>query len=255
MVATFGECCGVYTHYSGETFKQKFSPPHLEGTMHASAYVFDTSAFTNLGMPTHAAMSHIIGSLPPQVQTWIPETARKELVLHLESTRSLAAVHPVVWRRLRVGGTPLASTTVPMSVVRALVDDQRERSHAAIKKAVAAVKKALFEPAVAGVGRVRDEACQGPISALREGMRASLRAGVLDSATDVDVISLALEKCAAVVSADGGLNDFARSLGLETTNPGYLLPRQGGGGGAAPPMPPPGDHGRLRKKPRGYTTE
>jgi RNA ligase partner protein len=57
------------------------------------------------------------------------------------------------------------------------------------------------------------------IRSLREKYREALRQGILDSKEDVDVILLAYELDAILVSADEGVRNWAKELGIKLINP------------------------------------
>jgi RNA ligase partner protein len=61
---------------------------------------------------------------------------------------------------------------------------------------------------------IEREVVGGVIRKFREKYRAALRYGILDSAPDIDVLLLAKELDAAVVSQDLGIQRWAEQLGL-----------------------------------------
>jgi len=60
------------------------------------------------------------------------------------------------------------------------------------------------------------------IKSLREKYRDALRQGILDSKEDVEVILLAYELDAILVSADEGIRNWAKQLGVKLINPQYF---------------------------------
>ena len=60
------------------------------------------------------------------------------------------------------------------------------------------------------------------IRSLREKYREALRQGILDSREDVEVILLAYELDAILVSADEGIRKWARELGVKLITPEYF---------------------------------
>jgi len=60
------------------------------------------------------------------------------------------------------------------------------------------------------------------IRSLREKYREALRQGILDSKEDVDVVLLAYELDAILVSADEGIRRWAKELGIKLVNPNYF---------------------------------
>ena len=60
------------------------------------------------------------------------------------------------------------------------------------------------------------------IRSLREKYREALRQGILDSKEDVEVLLLAYELDAILVSADEGIRNWARRLGIKLISPEYF---------------------------------
>ena len=60
------------------------------------------------------------------------------------------------------------------------------------------------------------------IRSLREKYREALRQGILDSKEDVEVILLAYELDAILVSADEGIRNWAKQLGVKLIKPEYF---------------------------------
>ena len=60
------------------------------------------------------------------------------------------------------------------------------------------------------------------IRSLREKYREALRQGILDSREDVDVVLLAYELDAILVSADEGIRNWAKELGIKLIDPNYF---------------------------------
>ncbi|RTZ57989.1 MAG: RNA ligase partner protein [Gammaproteobacteria bacterium] len=60
------------------------------------------------------------------------------------------------------------------------------------------------------------------IRSLREKYREALRQGILDSKEDVEVLLLAYELDAILVSADEGIRNWAKKLGIKLISPDYF---------------------------------
>ena len=60
------------------------------------------------------------------------------------------------------------------------------------------------------------------IRSLREKYREALRQGILDSKEDVDVVLLAYELDAILVSADEGIRNWAKELGIKLIDPTFF---------------------------------
>jgi len=93
---------------------------------------------------------------------------------------------------------------IPAQIFYDFISDIRERINKGLRVSEDAVKVAIKE----------DD--HGPvINSLREKYRGALREGILDSKEDLDVLLLAKEMDATVVSADEGIRKWAERLGLK----------------------------------------
>jgi RNA ligase partner protein len=112
---------------------------------------------------------------------------------------------------------------VPSKVFYEYVDYMRSR----INKGMNISEEAVWETVsrcislsteAHGLGQMKDEIERDVIGSIirkfREKYRAALRYGILDSAPDIDVLLLAKELDAAVVSQDLGVQRWAEQLGL-----------------------------------------
>ena len=88
----------------------------------------------------------------------------------------------------------------------------------ALRLAERTVRDALMEtpPPAAAPGEKGPRADAEWIGRLRESYRHIMREGMLDSRPDVDLLLLSYETGATLVSADFGVLDWARELGVET---------------------------------------
>lgn len=93
---------------------------------------------------------------------------------------------------------------IPAQIFYDYINDIRERINKGLRVSEAAVKTAVKE----------DD--HGPvITDLRGKYKAALREGILDSKEDLDVLLLAKEMDATVVSADEGIRKWAERIGLK----------------------------------------
>ncbi len=99
--------------------------------------------------------------------------------------------------------------TTPAYLLYELVEDIRER----INKGLRLAERAARNPE----GRALDEIVQD----LRRKYREALREGIIDSKEDVDLILLAMELDALLVSADQGIIKWADKLGIK-----WLVPEK-----------------------------
>ncbi len=105
------------------------------------------------------------------------------------------------------------SLTVPAEFLYKFISDLRNRINKGLRVAEEHVRNAQ--------GREKESVGE-VIRSLREKYREALRQGILDSKEDVDVILLAYELDAILVSADEGIRNWARELGIKLINPDYF---------------------------------
>lgn len=193
----------------------------LPGAMGASrkgepvTLVLDTSVFTNpdtaaqFGANASAALGAFVAAvrtvhdrvrcvMPPSIfdelKTFVPP---EQIPDDFEYVVSLRA--PERYRIL-----------VPGFLLYELIEDIRGRIDRGLRVA---------EKAVRSAGPKNIDAI---ITRLREEYREALRAGLLDSREDVDLILLARELDAALVSSDRGVRTWAEKLGIRLIDPGNL---------------------------------
>jgi uncharacterized protein len=105
---------------------------------------------------------------------------------------------------------------VPGFFLYTLVEEIRDRIDRGLRLAETAVRDALKEapPPEPKKGEKGPRADAEWIARLRESHRRIMREGMLDSRADVDLLLLAYETSATVVSADQGVLLWAENLGL-----------------------------------------
>jgi RNA ligase partner protein len=99
---------------------------------------------------------------------------------------------------------------VPGTLLYDLIEDIRRRIDRGLRVAEQAVRE------------VQPASVERSITRLRDQYRSVLRTGLIDSKEDVDVVLLAIELGAAVVSSDGGLVTWADKMGLRLIQPQHL---------------------------------
>jgi RNA ligase partner protein len=102
---------------------------------------------------------------------------------------------------------------VPSQFLFELIRDLRGRINKGLRVAEEHVRSATEKER----GEVGDV-----IRSLREKYRDALRQGFIDSKEDVDVILLAYELDAILVSADEGIRNWAKELGIKLINPEHF---------------------------------
>ncbi len=181
----------------------------------ATAVVLDTSVFTNPAVarafgPTSAQAAHAFTALARQLAQelafYMPPSVHSELQTFLEPDELPRDFELVV----RLRAPKRHQIQMPGSLLYQLIDDMRERINRGLRAAEEAVRNPGGHPP------------ERAIAKLREKYRAILRAGIIDSREDVDVLLLAVEIDAAVVSADLGLTTWAERLGLRIIHPERL---------------------------------
>ncbi|MFW6087936.1 MAG: RNA ligase partner protein [Myxococcota bacterium] len=177
--------------------------------------VLDTSVFTNPDSARHwgdgaaaavAAFVREARALEGRLECHMPPLVHEELKTFVGEGGIPAdfelAVQLKAPNRYRV--------EVPGFLLYELIDDIRSR----IDRGLRVAEKAVRETHPTNVDRT--------IQRLRDQYRAALRSGLLDSKEDVDLILLAQELGAALVSSDRGVVTWAEKLGIRLLPPDNL---------------------------------
>ncbi len=168
--------------------------------------VLDTSLFvnpdvrTNLGNTPAEALETFL-FLAAQIhilEFYMPPSIFEELLHFVEKDRIpgdlLVILHQKPPRRHEL--------KVPAVLLYELIEDMRERVNKGLR---------IAEKAVRGAEKKKpDELIQD----LRRKYREALREGIIDSKEDVDLLLLAMELDALLISADQGLIQWAEKLGI-----------------------------------------
>lgn len=177
--------------------------------------VLDTSVFTNpetarqWGDSTAAALAAFVASgrrAGRRIELFMPPSIYEEIRTFVEDDELPPDLELVISLR----APSRYSVHVPGSVLYDLIDDIRGRIDRGLRVAERAVREAA------------PEKVERTITRLRERYREALRSGLLDSREDVDVILLARELGAAVVSSDNAVVRWAEDLGLRLISPAHL---------------------------------
>ena len=183
--------------------------------------VLDTSVFVN---PASAAA---FGTSPTAALTRFLEQARRvetvdflmppSVYAELMHFAEEAAVPKDLLSVIRQQPPKKHETKVPGAFIYTLVEEIRDRIDRALRLAERTVRDALLEtpPAEPSKRQTGPRADAEWIAGLRESHRRIMREGMLDSRADVDLLLLAYETGAALVSADQGVLDWADKLGVE----------------------------------------
>lgn len=184
-------------------------------TEEAVLIVLDTSVFTNpetarqWGGTTHEAFQTFLRSawrVRTRLRFYMPISIFEELQNFLGDEGIPSELELVVTLR----SPNRYNLLVPGSLLYDLIDDIRRRIDRGLRVAEQAVRE------------VQPQSVERSITWLRDQYRAALRVGLIDSREDVDVVLLAHELGAAVVSSDRGVMTWADKMGLRLIQPGNL---------------------------------
>ena len=176
-----------------------------------TAVVLDTSLFVNPEVresfgrtPTEALEDFLfLASQIPHLEFYMPPSIFEELLNFIEPEKIsgdlLVILHQKPPKKYEL--------TCPAFLLYELIEDIRERINKGLRVA---------EKAVRGVTKAGEEET---IKDLRRKYREALREGIIDSKEDVDLILLARELDALLVTADQGIIKWAEKLGIK-----WLLP-------------------------------
>jgi uncharacterized protein len=177
--------------------------------------VLDTSVFTNpqtsvqFGNTTGTALATFIqlaDAVRSKVQCYMPPSIYEELQTFL------GEIGPPPRFELVVSLQPpnRYQIQVPGFLLYELIEDIRARIDRGLRLAERAVRETI------------QENVEHTITKLRDRYREALRAGLLDSREDVDLILLAIELPAALVSSDQGVVRWAERMGVRIIHPEQL---------------------------------
>ncbi len=175
------------------------------------AVVVDTSVFVNpdtrrlLGTSVDEAVQRFLHlARRHHLHVYVPVSIFREME-HFISRPVLDALRA----QAIVRGPDLFTLTVPAAVLHFFIRDMRQRIDRGLRVAEQAA---------------RAESSDETIRRLREKYREVVRSGIVDSVEDLDVVLLAKEVGAAILTADEGIRNMAHVLGLEVLSlPEFLL--------------------------------
>ncbi|MBI4689621.1 MAG: RNA ligase partner protein [Nitrospirae bacterium] len=175
------------------------------------AVVLDTSLFVNPAVresfgrtPTEALESFLSLALQvPTLEFYMPPSIFEELLNFIEPEKISGDLLIVLNQK----PPKKYELSCPAFLLYELIEDIRERVNKGLRVA---------EKAVRGVTRIGEEEV---IKDLRRKYREALREGIIDSKEDVDLILLARELDAMLITADQGIIKWAEKLGIK-----WLLP-------------------------------
>lgn len=175
--------------------------------------VLDTSLFVNpdvrnfFGDSPSEALETFLGlaSELPMAQFYMPPSAFRELFLFVEKDK----IPPELLLYIIQKPPKKHDLKCPAFLLYELVEDIRERINKGLR---------IAENAVRSTEKVKIDEI---IKDLRRKYREALREGIIDSKEDVDILLLAMELDALLVTADQGLITWAEKLGIK-----WLIPEK-----------------------------
>jgi len=183
--------------------------------------VIDTSVFVNPASgqsfgnsPTGALSGFLELANPrPDIEITMPPSIYAELMHFIEPARIPASL----LIKIKQQSPRKHELKIPGFFIYSLVESFRDRVDRGLRLAERHVREALVMPPPSkeksfDSSSIREDAKQ--IGMLRESYRRIMREGMLDSKADVDLLLLAYELNATLVSADEGVLLWAENLGI-----------------------------------------
>ncbi len=180
--------------------------------------VLDTSLFVNPEVrndfgktPTDALNGFLeIADQIPSLEFYMPSSIFQELLNFVDEKRIPGRFLAVLNQK----SPSKHEMTCPANLLYELVEDMRDRINKGLR---------IAEKAVRTVGKADEKAVdeREVIQGMRKNYRDALREGILDSKEDVDLILLAKELDALLVTVDYGAIKWAEKLGVR-----WLLPNK-----------------------------
>lgn len=173
-------------------------------------FVLDTSIFVNpeirgrFGKSPSEAMREFLRyaeKLFGKVEFYMPPGIYRE-VMHFVDDESL---RPHIELYIIKKPPNVHEIKIPAFVVYELIDDIRRRIDKGLRVAESAVRESVIE--TDNVDKI--------IQKLRRNYRKALREGIVDSKEDFELILLAMELDATIVSADVGILTWAQKMGIK----------------------------------------
>jgi len=173
--------------------------------------VLDTSIFVNPEIrndfgstPTEAVEGFLLlAEQIPTLEFYMPSSIFKELLNFIDKDKLPGRLFTVLHQK----SPSKHELTCPAFLLYELIEDMRERINKGLR---------IAEKAVRNVGKSSEREV---IQNMRKNYREALRDGIIDSKEDVDLILLAKELDALLVTADHGAIKWAEKLGIR-----WLLP-------------------------------
>jgi RNA ligase partner protein len=172
-------------------------------------FVLDTSIFVNPDIrkhfgdnPTEAMRSFLsyAEKLFGKVEFYMPPGIYREVMHFIEDEGLRPGIELYIIKK----PPNVHNLKIPAFVVYELIDDIRRRIDKGLRVAEKAVRESVIE--TDNVDKI--------IQKLRRNYRRALREGIVDSKEDFELILLAMELDATIVSADVGILTWAQKMGI-----------------------------------------
>ncbi len=195
------------------------------------AYVVDTSAFTDprlrekLGTSTLGETVEAIAELLARararlgLELYIPPTTVQELRRFLLRNDVSRDIVDKVISVLTIRSPDLYGIKLPAIILSNWIKELRTRITKGLRVAEDMVRKTIRRGYEARAENELDEILAESIHDLREKYREATRKGIVDTDVDLDIIILALELGAEVVTNDEGIMKMCRELGVRYIDP------------------------------------
>ncbi len=179
-------------------------------------FVLDTSVFTNPQLYKKFsenildAMKDLLYLMEhSQAEFYMPVSVYEEL----QKMVKLGKLIPKFELVIRLRNPRRYNLLIPAEFLYEFISDLRGRVNKGLRIAEEHVRNAQ--------GKQKEDLGE-VIRSLREKYREALRQGILDSKEDVEVLLLAYELDAILVSADEGIRNWAKKLGIKLISPDYF---------------------------------
>jgi RNA ligase partner protein len=179
-------------------------------------FVLDTSVFTNPQLykkfsqdVLDATEDLLLLMEHSEAEFYMPLSTYDEL----QKMIKLGKLAPKFELTVRLRNPKMFQLMIPAQFLYNFIGDLRQRINKGLR---------IAEEHVRNAGATTKEGVGEIIRSLREKYRDALRQGILDSKEDVDVILLAYELDAILVSADEGIREWAKQLGIKLITPTYF---------------------------------
>lgn len=187
-------------------------------------FVLDTSAFLTEeirreGEDLEAAITRLLdlvarAKLELNISCYMPPSIHRELTVMLEERDVAEAVFSKLNTWVIKKSPARLEVMIPAELVYGFIDEMSDRVNRGLRVSEKAVRKAEESRAETLDEEEFLSAADKVISDLRDEYRTTLRQGVLDSREDLDLLILARELDAGVVTEDTGIINWADDFGL-----------------------------------------